>query len=199
MVMNSQSLKFVSFKIMIILFLGICLGFLTAVRTELPIIMKVVLGDGIFIVLGITLITVLTKDRWMIGVNNALFGVAIAIGGVWIPWTGFLLNSGEQRYSDISYGIVNLIITALMLFVIGLVLSWYQGLGFISVIISSLPAMYCAFILSSYGKDLLCGAGINFLVLVVVFFLMGKENRKQRGLIVLCSFGVGCLVNGGFV
>lgn len=46
--MNSQSLKFVSFKIMIILFLGICLGFLTAVRTELLIIMKVVLGDGIF-------------------------------------------------------------------------------------------------------------------------------------------------------
>ena len=27
---------------------------------------------------------------------------------------------------------------------------------------------------------------------------MGKENRKQRGLIVLCSFGVGCLVNGSY-
>lgn len=197
--MNSQSLKFASFKIMIILFLGICLGYLTAVRTELPIIMEAVLSEGIFIVLGITLITVLTKDRWMSGVNNALFGASIAIGGAWIPWTGFLLSTGEQRYSDMNYGIFSLVVTMLILFVIGLVLSWYQGLGFISVIISSLPAMYCAFILSSYGKDLLCGAGINFSVLIAAFFLMGKENRKQRGLIVLCSFGVGCLVNGGFV
>lgn len=98
-----------------------------------------------------------------------------------------------------NYGIFSLVVTMLILFVIGLVLSWYQGLGFISLIISSLPAMYCAFILSSYGKDLLCGAGINFSVLIAAFFLMGKETRKQRGLIVLCSFGVGCLVNGGFV
>lgn len=192
--MNSQSLKFASFKIMIILFLGICLGYLTAVRTEFPIIMEAVLSEGIFIVLGITLITVLTKDRWMSGVNNALFGASIAIGG-----TGFLFSTGEQRYSDMNYGIFSLVVTMLILFVIGLVLSWYQGLGFISLIISSLPAIYCAFILSSYGKDLLCGAGINFSVLIAAFFLMGKENRKQRGLIVLCSFGVGCLVNGGFV
>lgn len=89
--MNSQSLKFASFKIMIILFLGICLGYLTAVRTELPIIMEAVLSEGIFIVLGITLITVLTKDRWMSGVNNALFGASIAIGG-----TGFLFSTGNK-------------------------------------------------------------------------------------------------------
>ena len=56
-------------KKVIILLCGIVLGYLTSRRTDMSISLECILGDGVFIVLVITIIMVITKEKIKLGIN----------------------------------------------------------------------------------------------------------------------------------
>lgn len=72
------------FKKVIILLCGIVLGYLTSRRTDMSISLECILGDGVFIVLVITIIMVITKEKIKLGINCAIFGLSFVIGSTWI-------------------------------------------------------------------------------------------------------------------
>ena len=63
-------------KKVIILLCGIVLGYLTSRRTDMSISLECILGDGVFIVLVITIIMVITKEKIKLGINCAIFGLS---------------------------------------------------------------------------------------------------------------------------
>ena len=71
-------------KKVIILLCGIVLGYLTSRRTDMSISLECILGDGVFIVLVITIIMVITKEKIKLGINCAIFGLSFVIGSTWI-------------------------------------------------------------------------------------------------------------------
>ncbi len=75
-------------KKVIILLCGIVLGYLTSRRTDMSISLECILGDGVFIVLVITIIMVITKEKIKLGINCAIFGLSFVIGStsVQIPY-----------------------------------------------------------------------------------------------------------------
>lgn len=182
-------------KIIIILFFGLLLGYLMVNRTILPIYLRVVCDDGLFIVLGITIIAALTKEKNKIGINITVFGGSVAFVVSWIQNIKLFLDIGEQNYNYILKGLCDFILITGFAFIIGKILAQYQEMNGLSIISSSLPAMYCAFTLCSYGvgKEMLFGAWINILILIAVFFLMGKKYIKQRIIIVILTLLFGYL------
>lgn len=180
-------------KFVVIIFSGLLLGYLTDNRTDFSINLKILLDDGIFIVLGMTIITALTKQKIKIGIDNMLFGASLAVFVALFHNINLFLEVGEQNYDYILNGLWDFILITGISFIIGIVLSQYRDMGNLSMVISSLPAMYCGFTLCSYGVDkgLLYGAGVNLLILIAVFFLMGKDYIKQRIIFVIISLIIG--------
>ena len=77
-------MKIMYLKKVIILLCGIVLGYLTSRRTDMSISLECILGDGVFIVLVITIIMVITKEKIKLGINCAIFGLSFVIGSTWI-------------------------------------------------------------------------------------------------------------------
>lgn len=116
-------------KIIIILFSGLLLGYLTANRTDFSINLRILLDDGLFIVLGMTVITVLSKQKNKIVINNMVFGASLAIFVSLIHNISLFLEVGEQNYSYILKGLWDFILITGLSFLIGTVLSQYRDMG----------------------------------------------------------------------
>ena len=88
-------------KKVIILLCGIVLGYLTSRRTDMSISLECILGDGVFIVLVITIIMVITKEKIKLGINCAIFGLSFVIGSTWIKNIELFFEFGKQNYDYI--------------------------------------------------------------------------------------------------
>ena len=92
-------------KKVIILLCGIVLGYLTSRRTDMSISLECILGDGVFIVLVITIIMVITKEKIKLGINCAIFGLSFVIGSTWIKNIELFFEFGKQNYDYILCGL----------------------------------------------------------------------------------------------
>ena len=104
-------------KKVIILLCGIVLGYLTSRRTDMSISLECILGDGVFIVLVITIIMVITKEKIKLGINCAIFGLSFVIGSTWIKNIELFFEFGKQNYDYILCGlaiIINLLILVIV-------------------------------------------------------------------------------------
>ena len=97
-------------KKVIILLCGIVLGYLTSRRTDMSISLECILGDGVFIVLVITIIMVITKEKIKLGINCAIFGLSFVIGSTWIKNIELFFEFGKQNYDYILCGLGEAII-----------------------------------------------------------------------------------------
>lgn len=164
-------------KKVIILLCGIVLGYLTSRRTDMSISLECILGDGVFIVLVITIIMVITKEKIKLGINCAIFGLSFVIGSTWIKNIELFFEFGKQNYDYILCGLGEAIIIPVIFGGLGIILYYYHKEGILSLILSGLPVMYCSFTLISYQweNQFLLAIIINLLILVIVFCLTGKK------------------------
>ncbi|MGN0416996.1 hypothetical protein [Anaerostipes faecalis] len=169
-------------KRVIILLCGIVLGYLTSKRTDMSISLECIFGDGILIVLCITIIMVITKEKIKLGINCAIFGLSFVIGATWIKNIELFLGFGKQNYDYILYGLGEAIIIPVIFWGLGMILYYYHKEGILSLILSGLPVMYCSFTLISYQWEgqFLLGIIINLLTLIIVFCFTGKKYMKYK-------------------
>ena len=174
-------------KKVIILLCGIVLGYLTSRRTDMSISLECILGDGVFIVLVITIIMVITKEKIKLGINCAIFGLSFVIGSTWIKNIELFFEFGKQNYDYILCGLGEAIIIPVIFGGLGIILYYYHKEGILSLILSGLPVMYCSFTWISYQweNQFLLAIIINLLILVIVFCLTGKKYMKYKILFIV--------------
>lgn len=102
-----------------------------------------------FIVLVITIIMVITKEKIKLGINCAIFGLSFVIGSTWIKNIE-LFWIWKQNYDYILCGLGEAIIIPVIFGGLGIILYYYHKEGILSLILSGLPVMYCSFTLISY-------------------------------------------------
>lgn len=179
--------KVMYLKKVIILLCGIVLGYLTSKRTNMSISLECILGDGILIVLVITIIMVTTKEKIKLGINCAIFGLSFVIGATWIKNIELFFEFGKQNYDYIIYGLGESIIVSVISWGLGIILYYYHKECILSLILSGLPVMYCSFTLMSYQwkNQFLLGIIINLLTLIIVFCFTGKKYMKYKILFIV--------------
>ena len=118
-------------KKVIILLCGIVLGYLTSRRTDMSISLECILGDGVFIVLVITIIMVITKEKIKLGINCAIFGLSFVIGSTWIKNIELFFEFGKQNYDYILCGLGEAIIIPVIFGGLGIILYYYHKEGII--------------------------------------------------------------------
>ena len=116
-------------KKVIILLCGIVLGYLTSRRTDMSISLECILGDGVFIVLVITIIMVITKEKIKLGINCAIFGLSFVIGSTWIKNIELFFEFGKQNYDYILCGLGEAIIIPVIFGGLGIILYYYHKEG----------------------------------------------------------------------
>ncbi|RGC79680.1 hypothetical protein DW241_17080 [Hungatella hathewayi] len=167
------------------LIIGIFLGYLISIRTNLNETFAYVLESGILIIFLLVVIAVIAKKGKMITVSYGIFGLAFAVGLELLPKIFLFLEVGDNEYQFLIVGMVNMMMMTAFFLFIGFVIefSYQHGIFYKLIAIFPIGGAIFSTITTYYSKDInsvnatVIESMIALIILILIFFGWVKKAK----------------------
>ncbi|MDD4371002.1 MAG: hypothetical protein PHD56_08015 [Anaerostipes sp.] len=160
--------------------MGIALGYVISIRTDVSPGIEDVLSSGILIIVELSLIATFTNEKKGSAFWSLFLGGAISLGSQWIKIQSFFEFKDGQY---IVYAVWDLLIMLFVFLIIGYILGFCHGRGAMAFVTKSLLVLFCIYVSIKTGMQNKSALLITLSCTLITIILMGYvhicDKRKE--------------------